>query len=325
MQAVGQLIEVGEAGRHPDHLAVAVGDRLDLVERRLHDLAQWCVVLRGALVGDRVDLRLRPVDELVDLALPGIPPLGDAGARAHEATEDRLLADDLRVVAGVRCDRHARGQGVEVRRTADPTELTTALQLRGDRHRVSRLPPAVEVDDRIEDRLVGGTVEVGAADGLHDVGDRILGKQHRPDDALFGVVVLRRGAVAAPAATAVLTGVVDRGPACVEGRPGTARELGNAHRRVPLVGLGVVSTRMSRPYEGAPPRTTAPLRLERTGCDVHARAKPDRTPLRRFLDSPLSTGPGDNRVVRVERAVDHVHRLFNMLWTTAARELTSAR
>ena len=37
VQAVGQLVEVGEAGRHADHLAVAVVDRLDLVERRLHD------------------------------------------------------------------------------------------------------------------------------------------------------------------------------------------------------------------------------------------------------------------------------------------------
>ena len=34
VQAVGELVEVGEAGRHADHLAVAVVDRLDLVEGR---------------------------------------------------------------------------------------------------------------------------------------------------------------------------------------------------------------------------------------------------------------------------------------------------
>ena len=34
VQAVGELVEVGEAGRDADHLAVAVVDRLDLVERR---------------------------------------------------------------------------------------------------------------------------------------------------------------------------------------------------------------------------------------------------------------------------------------------------
>src|ERR1700712_3551295 len=36
VQAVGELVEVGEARRDPDQLAVAVVDRLDLVERRLH-------------------------------------------------------------------------------------------------------------------------------------------------------------------------------------------------------------------------------------------------------------------------------------------------
>ena len=32
VQAVGELVEVGEAGGHAGHLAAAVGDRLDLVE-----------------------------------------------------------------------------------------------------------------------------------------------------------------------------------------------------------------------------------------------------------------------------------------------------
>ena len=45
---------------------------------------------------------------------------------------------------------------------------------------------------------MGGPVEVDAADDLGDVGDGVLGQQHRAEHALLGGVVLRRGAVAGP-------------------------------------------------------------------------------------------------------------------------------
>ena len=65
----------------PVMLTVAVGDRLDLVERGLHDRAERRVVLRGPLVGDLVDLLLGGVDDVVDVALAGVPHLHDPGAR----------------------------------------------------------------------------------------------------------------------------------------------------------------------------------------------------------------------------------------------------
>ena len=48
VQAVGQRVEVGEAGGDAGHLAAAGADRLDLVEGALHDVAErersprWC-------------------------------------------------------------------------------------------------------------------------------------------------------------------------------------------------------------------------------------------------------------------------------------------
>ena len=43
---------------------------------------------------------------VVDLALAGVAHLRDAGAGVDEAPQDRLLADDLRVVRRVGRDRH---------------------------------------------------------------------------------------------------------------------------------------------------------------------------------------------------------------------------
>ncbi len=198
VQAVGEVVEVGEAGGHAVQARLAVGDRLDLVEDAVHDVGERDVVLARALVGDLVDLGLRLVHHVVDLALAGVADLHDLGARVDQPAQDRLLPDDLGVVAGVRGDRDVRRERVEVRRAPDALQLAAALELGGDGDHVDRLAAAVEVDDRVVDRLVGGPVEVGAAQRLRHVGDRVLGQQHRPEHGLLRGHVLRRGAVAGP-------------------------------------------------------------------------------------------------------------------------------
>ena len=101
VQAVGELVEVGEAGRDADHLAAAGADRLDLVERALHDRRQRQVVLGGPPVGDVVDLGLGGVDDVVGVAVAGVAELDDPGAGLDQPAQDRRLAHDPRVVAGV--------------------------------------------------------------------------------------------------------------------------------------------------------------------------------------------------------------------------------
>ena len=65
---------------------------------RLLFVPERVVVLTTALLGDRVDLGLRPVDDLVDvaLALP-VAHLHDAGARLDEPAQHGPLVDDLGV------------------------------------------------------------------------------------------------------------------------------------------------------------------------------------------------------------------------------------
>ena len=163
VQAVGERVQIGEAGGHAHHLAATVGDRLDLGEGAVHEIAQREVVLRRAPLGDLVDLGLRPVDDVIDVALPGVAHLHDARASLDQAAQDRALLDDRGVVAGVGRGGHERDEGVEVGRPADPADLARAGELGGDRHGIRGVALAVDADDRVVDGRVGRAVEVSLA------------------------------------------------------------------------------------------------------------------------------------------------------------------
>src|SRR5688572_9922325 len=81
--------------------AAARGDGVQLVHGRLEDVLEAGVVLTHPLLGDVVDLLLRAVDDVVDVALAAggaVAELDDARARLHEAPQHGLLGDDRGVV-----------------------------------------------------------------------------------------------------------------------------------------------------------------------------------------------------------------------------------
>ena len=194
VQAVGDVVEVGEAGGHAEGHPTARGDGVDLVHRRLEDVLEGHVVLGDAAVGDLVDGGLGAVDDVVGVRAlgPVVAELHDARARLDEASQDRAVGDDLGVVAGVGGRGHRGDEGVQVRRPADAQELAPALELGGDGDGVGGLPAAVEVQHALVDRLVGRTVEVVGLEHLDDVGDGVLAEQDRAEHRLFGGEVLGR-------------------------------------------------------------------------------------------------------------------------------------
>src|SRR5690606_27290217 len=131
VQAVGERVEVREPGGDAGHLTAAGTDGLDLVEGALHDVPERQVVLAGALLGDRVDLGLGTVDDLVDVVVGRVSHLGDARARLDQAAQHRALVDDLRVVRRVGRRGHRLHQGVQVRGTADLVDLTALGEFGG--------------------------------------------------------------------------------------------------------------------------------------------------------------------------------------------------
>ena len=193
VQAVGHLVELGEPGRHPAGQTAIGGDRVDLVHGRLQQVLQRDEVLGQAPIGDVVDLGLRAVDHLSDVGAVGarVAVLHHPGAGLHQPAQQRLLGDDLRVVAGIGRRRHHRDQGVQIRRAADPAQQPATVQLGGHRHRVGRLPAPVEVQDGVVDVLVRRAVEVAGPQLLQHVGDRVLAQQHSAQYRLLGGQILR--------------------------------------------------------------------------------------------------------------------------------------
>src|SRR6187455_2318335 len=117
MKAVGELIELGEPGRHSDHLAATALGRLDLVDRGRDGVGEGNEVLDLDSTGYAIDLSLGVVDEVDDLALARVAHLHDAGSGLDKATQHGLLGDDRRVEAGVGRRWHERRQRMEVLRT----------------------------------------------------------------------------------------------------------------------------------------------------------------------------------------------------------------
>ena len=194
VQAVGHLVEFGEPGRHPARQTAVGSDGVDLIHRRLQQVFQRDEVLGEPTIGDLVHFGLRAVDNLGDVGALGtrVAVLHHPSAGFHQPAQQRLLRDDLRVVAGVGGGRHRGDQGVHVRRPADPAQQPAAVQLGGHRHRVGRLAPPVEVQDGVVDVLVRRAVEVAGPQLLQHVGDRVLAQQHPAQHRLLGREILRR-------------------------------------------------------------------------------------------------------------------------------------
>ena len=193
MQAVGQLVELGEPGRYATGQTAVRRDRVDLVHRRLQEVLQRDEVLRGPALGDVVDLGLRAVHDLRDIGAlrAGVAVLDDPGTRFDEPAQQRLLRDDAGIEPGIGGRRHRRDQRVQIRCAADPSEQIPPVELRGDRHRIRRLTAAIEIQDRVVDALVVGPVEVRRPEPLEHVGDGVLAQQHPAEHGLFGRLVLR--------------------------------------------------------------------------------------------------------------------------------------
>ena len=195
MQAIGQLVEIGEPGRYPGQPGATGLDGLHLIERGLHQLREGLVVLRHSSLGNRIHLGLGPIDDVVDIALRGVGHLSDPYRSLDQSAQDRLLVHDLGVVTSIGRHRNAREQRMQVRRATDAQQLAPLAQLVGNGYRISRLAASIEIDDGVIDLLVRRAVEVGTAQHLDDIGDGVLAHQHGAEHALLGFHILRRHTV----------------------------------------------------------------------------------------------------------------------------------
>ena len=195
-QTTGHSIKVDESGGDAGDLTLVKFDLFELGEDVFGHLGHRHIVGLRLAFCDGEDLRLGFVDDFIDIAASvRVTELDDSRARSDEATQDRALFHDSRVVARVCCGRNRCDQAVDVRGPADPGQIALPLEFANDCHCVRGFAPAHEVDDRVVNDFVDRLVVVASTNFFADIGDCFFGEHHGTQDGHLCVDVLGWGAI----------------------------------------------------------------------------------------------------------------------------------
>ena len=129
--------------------------RCSLSSSSCEHLLDRAEVLLAVVAGDLEHRLLGLLDELARRRPVAEHALLDLVGALQQPPQQRVLAHDLRVAAGVAGGRHDAGQLVDRRAAADVLELADLAQAVGDRQHVDRLAVVVEREHRLVDQRRG--------------------------------------------------------------------------------------------------------------------------------------------------------------------------
>src|SRR5699024_7642450 len=114
------------------------------------------------LLGNGEDFLLCAVNHRVDFGalIALVAELDDTGTGVDKPAKHRLFRNDFRIVARVGCVGNGLDEVVEVRATADAVQIVGSIEATGDNHGVNITVVTEQVNDRLENQLVGRPVEV---------------------------------------------------------------------------------------------------------------------------------------------------------------------
>ena len=152
LQAAGELVQIGEAGRHADDLAAVLLQVVDLVEEAVEHVAHGDEVFGLPPLRDGENGALGGIERVL-----GVDPLAEAdvddlGAGVDQAAQRRGALDDAGVVLDVDGGGNGVEQAGEVGEPARLVVLPAPLQLVGEGDEVGRLAPVIEIEDGAIDR-----------------------------------------------------------------------------------------------------------------------------------------------------------------------------
>ena len=145
LKAAGDLVEVLEPGRRAGQRGALLREAVQLVELVVQDVLDLAEVLLAVVARDLEHRLLGPLDELARRALVAEHALLDFVGALQQAAQERVLAHDLGVAAGVPRGRDQAGELVDRRRPAGLLELAHLAQAVADGQHVDRLAVLVEV------------------------------------------------------------------------------------------------------------------------------------------------------------------------------------
>ena len=173
LEAGEELVQVAETAGDPAVRRLALVDVLELLHGLVDERTDQDDLVLLVPAGHRVDELLGPIGDTLGILGSLVGDRHDLGGGVDQPAEQSQLVHDLGVVARRRRRRDLLHELVDAERAADVLEGAPALELLHGRDLVRGLAAAVEVDQRLEDDPMGGSVEVIRLDLLDDLGDRL--------------------------------------------------------------------------------------------------------------------------------------------------------
>ena len=151
LEARRQLVEIVESARHAGDRLTAALQRFDALHRRPEQFLDANESVVDPLLADLEDFRFRFVEQLdgVGAALEGL--LNDGGRDFDQASEKRLLSDDLRVVLDVRGRRDGVDEEADVLLAARRLEIPAPRELVRQRDRIHHPAALGDADHRAKE------------------------------------------------------------------------------------------------------------------------------------------------------------------------------
>ncbi len=194
LEASRQLVEVLEARRGAGERLAFLGEAVQLVELAVEDVVDRLEVLLAIVLRDLEHGLLGPLDQRAGRAVAGHDARLDLVRGVQQAPQERVVANDLRVMADVPRRLGRADECVDGVRAADALELARLPEVLDDRDRVDGLGGLVESEHRAVDGAVTVAVEMVGTQALVDdeAVHRPLGEQDGAEDGLLRVEVVGR-------------------------------------------------------------------------------------------------------------------------------------
>ncbi len=190
-----ERIEVGEAAPDARDLTAVGVQVVETVVRIVEQRLERAEAGVDALLADGEQLRLGPVDRLLDLGRILVADAGDAAGGTDEVPQHGLAFDDPGVLRCVDGGRRLVAQARQVGPAAHGFEVLAALERLRHGDDVDRLAALEQVEDRGIDAAVGLTVEILGPQELGDLDDGIAVDEDGAENGLLGFETLWRKAV----------------------------------------------------------------------------------------------------------------------------------
>src|SRR5438105_8631963 len=181
-------IQSDEPAGNPGQRAGSRLELFDALHRRPDELLYPNELFAAPELRDLEDAMLRVVEHFAGGAVPFVDILNDPGRRLDEATQDRLVADDPRVIVDVGSGRDDVGQPRDVFHAAGAVQIAPARQLVAQRHGIDDVAPLGQGHHRAKQQTMSFPVEHRVVQDFSGSERGVLVEHHGAEEGLLGFI-----------------------------------------------------------------------------------------------------------------------------------------